>query len=77
MLTIFGKPHRRGGFLRWDERGAISLTVGGTLLGGGLALPNLLAAEAKSGVKSIFPPCGNQHLFARRTPAYRHVGFEA
>jgi len=68
MLTIFGKPHSRGGFCDGISRRDF-LTVGGTLLGGGLALPNLLAAEAKSGVTSshravinIYLPGGPPHI---------------
>ncbi len=68
MLTIFGAPHRNGGFCDGVTRRDF-LTVGGTLVGGALALPNLLAAEAKSGVKSshraiinIFLPGGPPHI---------------
>src|SRR5579859_6986386 len=68
MLTIFGKPHRRGGFCDGVSRRDF-LTIGGTLLGGGLALPNLLASEAKSGVTSshravinIYLPGGPPHI---------------
>jgi hypothetical protein len=68
MLTIFGKPHRRGGFCDGLTRRDF-LTVGGTLLGGALSLPNLLAAEAQSGLKrshksviNIFLPGGPPHL---------------
>ena len=38
MLTIFGKPHARGGFCDGVTRRDF-LTIGGTLLGGCLALP--------------------------------------
>jgi hypothetical protein len=68
MLTIFGRPHRRGGFCDGLTRRDF-LTVGGTLLGGALALPNLLAAEAQSGIKlshraiiNVFLPGGPPHL---------------
>ncbi len=68
MLTIFGKPHRNGGFCDGLSRRDF-LTVGGTLLGGGLALPNLLAAEAKSDIRTshravinIYLPGGPPHL---------------
>jgi hypothetical protein len=68
MLTIFGKPHGRGGFCDGLSRRDF-LTVGGTLFGGALALPNLLAAEAKSGVKTshravinIYLPGGPPHI---------------
>jgi hypothetical protein len=68
MLTIFGKPHRKGGFCDGHSRRDF-LTVGGTLLGGALALPNVLAAEAQSGIRSshrsiinVFLPGGPPHL---------------
>lgn len=68
MLTIFGKPRGNGGFCDKLNRRDF-LTIGGTLLGGGLALPNLLAAEAQSGVRSshkaiinVFLPGGPPHL---------------
>src|SRR5437016_4170842 len=68
MLTIFGKPHRQGGFCDGVTRRDF-LTVGGTLLGGGLTLPGLLAAEARSGIKlshraiiNVFLPGGPPHL---------------
>jgi hypothetical protein len=68
MLTIFGRPHRRGGFCDGLTRRDF-LTVGGTLLGGALSLPNLLAAEAQSGIKlshraiiNVFLPGGPPHL---------------
>ena len=65
MLTIFGKPHRNGGFCDGVSRRDF-LTVGGSLLGGGLMLPNLLAAEKSQGITSshkavinIFLPGGH------------------
>ena len=68
MLTIFGRSHRDGGFCDGVSRRDF-LTVGGTLLGGALALPNLLAAEAASGIRSshkavinVFLPGGPPHL---------------
>ena len=68
MLTVFGRPHARGGFCDGVSRRDF-LTAGGTLLGGCLALPHLLAAEAKSGTKSsqkavinIYLPGGPPHL---------------
>ena len=68
MLTIFGKPHRNGGYCDGVNRRDF-LTVGGTLLGGGLMLPNLLAAETQDGIRSshravinIFLPGGPPHL---------------
>jgi hypothetical protein len=68
MLTIFGKNHQRDGFCDGLNRRDF-LTVGGTLLGGALALPHLLAAEAQSGVKqshraviNIYLPGGPPHI---------------
>ena len=68
MLTIFGKPHRNGGYCDGVNRRDF-LTIGGTLLGGGLMLPNLLAAEKQAGMGSshravinIFLPGGPPHL---------------
>ncbi len=68
MLTIFGKPHARGGFCDGTSRRDF-LTVGGTLLGGGLMLPNLLAAETQAGIRkshkaiiNVFLPGGPPHL---------------
>jgi hypothetical protein len=68
MLTIFGKPHRKGGFCDGLTRRDF-LTIGGTLLGGSLALPNLLAAEAKSNIRTshravinIYLPGGPPHI---------------
>ena len=68
MLTIFGKPHRKGGFCDGLSRRDF-LTVGGTLVGGALALPNLLAAEAQSGVGAshkaiinVYLPGGPPHI---------------
>lgn len=68
MLTIFGRPHRKGGYCDGQSRRDF-LTIGGTLVGGGLALPNLLAAEAQSGIKhshkaiiNVFLPGGPPHI---------------
>src|ERR1700676_1906492 len=68
MLTIFGKPHRNGGFCDGLTRRDF-LTVGGTVVGGALALPNLLAAEAQSGIKpshkaiiNVYLPGGPPHI---------------
>ncbi len=72
MLTIFGKPHRNGGFCDGVSRRDF-LTVGGALVGGALALPNLLAAEAQSG-KSSIAQGDHQRLPARRPAASGHVG---
>src|SRR5262245_50578412 len=47
MLTIFGRPHARGGYCDGVSRRDF-LTIGGTVVGGALALPNLLAAGASS-----------------------------
>ncbi len=68
MLTIFGRPHRKGGFCDGLSRRDF-LTVGGTVVGGALALPHLLAAEAQSGIKSshkaiinVYLPGGPPHI---------------
>ena len=68
MLTIFGRPHNKGGFCDGVSRRDF-LTVGGTVLGGALALPNLLAAEAQSGTRlshkaviNVYLPGGPPHL---------------
>jgi hypothetical protein len=68
MLTIFGRPHRNGGFCDGLTRRDF-LTVGGTLFGGALALPSILAAEAQSStgmahraVINVFLPGGPPHL---------------
>lgn len=68
MLNVFGTPHARGGFCDGLSRRDF-LTVGGTLFGGALALPNLLANEAKDGIKTshksvinVYLPGGPPHL---------------
>ncbi|HJZ54867.1 MAG TPA: DUF1501 domain-containing protein [Gemmataceae bacterium] len=68
MLTIFGKAHRNGGFCDGVSRRDF-LTVGGTLLGGALALPRLLAAEQKAGIRTshkavinVYLPGGPPHI---------------
>jgi hypothetical protein len=67
MLTIFGRPHRGGGFCDGVSRRDF-LTIGGTIVGSALSLPNLLAAEAGSGISShraiinVFLPGGPPHL---------------
>ena len=68
MLTIFGRPHARGGYCDGVSRRDF-LTVGGTLLGGALSLPRLLAAEAKQGIRTsnkavinVFLPGGPPHI---------------
>ncbi len=61
MLTIFGKPHRNGGFCDGVSRRDF-LTVGGTLVGSALTLPNLLAAEAQSGKSSAHKSIINIYL---------------
>ena len=68
MLTIFGKPSRTGGFCDGVTRRDF-LTIGGSVLAGGLTLPNLLAAEARHGVRhshkaliNVFLPGGPPHL---------------
>jgi hypothetical protein len=68
MLTIFGKHHSGGGYCDGVSRRDF-LTIGGTLFGGALALPNLLAAEARQGIRTshravinVFLPGGPPHL---------------
>ncbi len=68
MLTIFGQPSRTGGFCDGVTRRDF-LTIGGTVVGGALALPRLLAAEAKAGIKSshravinVYLPGGPPHI---------------
>src|SRR5262245_44462663 len=68
MLSIFSNNHRQGGFCDGVSRRDF-LTIGGTLLGGALALPHLLAAEAQSGIKhshkaviNVYLPGGPPHL---------------
>lgn len=68
MLSIFSKPHIRGGFCDGVNRRDF-LTIGGTLFGGCLALPNVLQAAAKAGathshkaVINIYLPGGPPHL---------------
>jgi hypothetical protein len=65
MLTIFGKPHRKGGFCDGMTRRDF-LTIGGTLVGGALSLPTLLAQAGQSGlahkaVINVFLPGGPPH----------------
>jgi len=66
MLTIFGRPHRKGGFCDGVSRRDF-LTIGGTLVGGALGLPTVLAAQAQSGasrhkaVINVFLPGGPPH----------------
>jgi hypothetical protein len=67
MLTIFGKPHRNGGFCDGLCRRDF-LTIGGSLLGG-LALPQLLRADAEQGngtlhkaIINIYLPGGPPHM---------------
>ncbi len=68
MLTIFGRPHRQGGFCDGLNRRDF-LTIGGTVVGGAQALPHLLAAEARSGTTSphkavinVYLPGGPPHI---------------
>src|SRR5262245_15921045 len=66
MLTILGRS--RGSSCDDISRRDF-LTIGGTLLGGGLSLPNLLAAEDRSGIRhshraviNVFLPGGPPHM---------------
>ncbi len=67
MLTIFGKPHQKGGFCDGVTRRDF-LTIGGAVLGG-LTLPGLLRAEAAQGggrrhksIINVYLPGGPPHL---------------
>ena len=66
MFTLFGKQNRNGGYCDGVSRRDF-LTIGGSMLGG-LALPQILRAEAATGIKShkaiinIFLPGGPPHL---------------
>jgi hypothetical protein len=66
VLTIFGKPHARGGFCDGVSRRDF-LTIGGSLLGG-LALPSVLKAESASrnfshkSIINIYLPGGPPHM---------------
>src|SRR6516225_4814097 len=67
MLTIFGKPHKNGGFCDGVNRRDF-LTIGGSLLGG-LTLPSLLRAEAGQpspsrhrSIINVYLPGGPPHL---------------
>jgi hypothetical protein len=67
VLTIFGKAHSNGGFCDGVSRRDF-LTIGGSLLGGAMTLPNLLAAERASGTRlphkaviNVFLPGGPPH----------------
>jgi len=68
MLNLFGTPHRGGGFCDGRSRRDF-LTIGGTLFGGALAAPHLLAAEARQGTRTshksvimIYLPGGPPHI---------------
>lgn len=68
MLTIYGRPSPHGGFCDGTTRRDF-LTIGGAILGSSLALPNILKAEAQSGIQSshkaiinIYLPGGPPHL---------------
>src|SRR5262249_51404391 len=64
MLTIFGSPHARGGFCDGVSRRDF-LTIGGAIVGGALALPNLLRAGVDSSshksIINIYLPGGPPH----------------
>src|SRR4051812_11686965 len=80
MLTIFGKSHRNGGFCDRQTRRDF-LTIGGSILGG-LALPQLLRAEAEQGqgaqhkaIINIYLPGGPPHqdMWDIKTEAPREI----
>ena len=67
MLTIFGKPHARGGYCDGVSRRDF-MTVGGSLLGG-LALSDILRAESATGIThthkaviNVYLPGGPPHI---------------
>ena len=67
MLTIFGSPHRNGGFCDGVSRRDF-LTIGGAVVGGALGLPTILKAESLAGARSshkaiinIYLPGGPPH----------------
>ncbi len=67
MLTIFGTPSRSGGFCDGVSRRDF-MTIGGAVVGTSLALPNILRAEAQSGIGTshkavinIYLPGGPPH----------------
>ena len=67
MLTIYGRPSKNGGFCDGSTRRDF-LTIGGAIVGGSLALPNILSAESQSGIGSshkaiinIYLPGGPPH----------------
>jgi hypothetical protein len=80
MLTIFGKPGPDGGFCDGFNRRDF-LTIGGSILGG-LALPQLLQAQAAQGqspqhkaIINIYLPGGPPHLdmYDIKTEAPREI----
>jgi hypothetical protein len=80
MLTIFGKPNPNGGFCDGQTRRDF-LTIGGSILGG-LALPQLLRAEAEQGrggqhkaIINIYLPGGPPHqdMWDIKTEAPREI----
>ena len=64
MLTIFGRPHARGGFCDGVSRRDF-LTIGGAIVGGALALPNLLRAgvdpTSHKSIINVYLPGGPPH----------------
>src|SRR5206468_2426364 len=64
MLTIFGRPHARGGFCDGVSRRDF-LTIGGAVVGGALALPNLLRAgvdpSSHRSIINVYLPGGPPH----------------
>jgi hypothetical protein len=67
MLTIFSKPHKRGGFCDGLNRRDF-LTIGGAAVAGALTLPDLLRAEAQQqrgtqhkAIINVYLPGGPPH----------------
>lgn len=81
MLTIFSKPHQRGGFCDGVNRRDF-LTIGGGLVAGSLMLPDVLRAEAEQGrgtqhkaIINIYLPGGPPHqdMWDIKTEAPREI----
>src|SRR5262245_44084346 len=81
MLTIFSKPHKRGGFCDGVNRRDF-LTIGGGLVAGSLMLPDVLRAEAEQGrgtqhkaIINIYLPGGPPHqdMWDIKTEAPREI----
>ena len=74
MLTILGRPQGRSGYCDGLARRDF-LKIGGMVMGG-LALPQLLAAEAQAGIGKSHKAIINVFL-PGRPAASGHVGYQA